>query len=63
MYYKVISPPHIPTPTHPHSMRCSPEDGLLYFNLYKSSQLVQAYKVARDIMVCAKILLRSSATQ
>ncbi len=32
-------------------MGCKPEDGLLYFILLKSSQLTQAYEVARNIIV------------
>lgn len=34
-----------------HSMFCRPGDGLLYFKLFKASQLAQAYAVARDIVV------------
>lgn len=32
-------------------MFCRPGDGLLYFRLFKASQLVQAYAVAREIVV------------
>lgn len=32
-------------------MFCRPGDGLLYFRLFKSSQLAQAYTVAREIVV------------
>ena len=32
-------------------MNCWPDEGQLYFQLAKSSQLVQAYKVAKEIMV------------
>ena len=34
-----------------YSMRCVPSEGLLYLQLYKASQLVQAYDVARKIVV------------
>ena len=30
---------------------CKPDSGQLYFQLFKSAQLVQAYKVAMEIMV------------
>lgn len=32
-------------------MACYPEQGHLYFQLFKSSQLVQAYKVSKGIVV------------
>ena len=32
-------------------MACYPDVGHLYFELFKSSQLLQAYKVAKEIMV------------
>ena len=35
----------------PYSLSISPETGHLSFVLFKSSQLVQAYEVARDIVV------------
>ena len=34
-----------------YSMVCSPSQGLLYLVLYKSTQLLQAYNVARKIVV------------
>ena len=37
--------------SYDYSMRCTPESGQLAFNLFESSQLVEAYKVARQIMV------------
>ena len=42
-----------------YSMSCSPSEGLLYLVLYKSSQLVQAYDVARKILVSKGLLLVS----
>ena len=38
------------------SLYCRPEDGLLYFVLFKSSQLIQAYSVAKEIVVCMYVL-------
>ena len=32
-------------------MICRPDNGHLYFQLFKSSQLIQAYRVAKEIMV------------
>ena len=37
------------------SLYCRPEDGLLYFVLFKSSQLIQAYSVAKEIVVCVSM--------
>ena len=34
-----------------YSMSCTPGNGHLYFQLFKSSQLVQAYKVSKEIIV------------
>ena len=41
-------------------MYCSPESGQMYFQLFKSSQLVQAYQVAREIMVHLSLSLSLS---
>ena len=39
-----------------YSMSCSPSEGLLYLVLYKSTQVVQAYDVARKILVSKAVL-------
>ena len=36
-------------------MNCVPSEGLLYLQLYKASQLVQAYDVARKIVVSCSV--------
>ena len=38
-------------------MDCYPDVGHLYFQLFKSTQLVQAYTVAKEIMVCAHTII------
>lgn len=42
-----------------YSMTCQEENGLLLFLLFKSSQLVQAYEVAREIVVSYTLLIVS----
>lgn len=46
-------------------MSCHPDQGQLYFHLFKSSQLVPAFKEAKDIMVAyvSLLLYRSLGTR
>ena len=36
-------------------MSCQPADGLFYFRLFRSSQLAQAYAVAKEIVVSVMV--------